>query len=403
MKNLILFEGDARENLLPLTFTRPAAELRVGILTIREKWEHWLAAKASFITEEYLTQKYPIHIEDDNYVVNGSVLPEATLVAQILALENNEALLHNDELIAARLSRKQFDQLMVAQDMNDINGIVLENAVFKQIVNTWDIFKYNGAEIESDFELLTAGKVSQPISDTNTVFARERIFIEEGAIVECAILNAKNGSIYIGKNADVMEGAIIRGPFALCESAQVKMGAKIYGDTTVGPYCKVGGEIANSVLMGYSNKGHDGYLGNSVLGEWCNLGADTNTSNLKNDYSDVKLWNYTKERFVPTGLQFCGLIMGDHSKCGINTMFNTGTVVGIFANIFGEGYPRNFVPSFSWGGNGGFITYRLDKAYSTAERVLDRRKMTLSEADRAIMEYLYVHTAKYRTWEKSTI
>ena len=403
MKNLILFEGDARENLLPLTFTRPAAELRVGILTIREKWEHWLSAKASFITEEYLTQKYPIHIEEDNYVVNGSVLPEATLVAQILALENNEALLHNDELIAARLSRKQFDQLMVAQDMNDIKGIVLENAVFKQIVNTWDIFKYNGAEIESDFELLTAGKISQPISDTNTVFASERIFLEEGVVVECSILNAKNGSIYIGKNAEVMEGAIIRGPFALCESAQVKMGAKIYGDTTVGPHCKVGGEIANSVLLGYSNKGHDGYLGNSVLGEWCNLGADTNTSNLKNDYSDVKLWNYTKERFVPTGLQFCGLIMGDHSKCGINTMFNTGTVVGIFANIFGEGYPRNFIPSFSWGGNSGFITYRLDKAFSTAERVLDRRKMTLSEADRAIIEYLYLHTAKYRTWEKSTI
>jgi UDP-N-acetylglucosamine diphosphorylase/glucosamine-1-phosphate N-acetyltransferase len=402
MKNLILFDGDARNHLLPLTYTRPVADLRVGILTIREKWERTLGAKASYITEAYLSAKFPIEIEDDNYLVNGAVLPNAPLSHQVANLANNQALLFEGELIAARLSRKHIDKLIEDQDLNTMQGIDLINASFSQIKHPWDIFQLNDQELRLDFELLTRGRTSQSISNSNQVINPQHVFLEEGAIVECSILNASKGPIYVGKNAEIMEGCIVRGALALCEGATLKMGAKIYGATTVGPSSKVGGEVNNAVIMGYSNKGHDGFLGNSVLGEWCNLGADTNTSNLKNDYSDVKLWSYVKERFVPTGLQFCGLIMGDHSKCGINTMFNTGTVVGVYANIFGEGYPRNFIPSFSWGGNSGFITYKMDKALQTAERVLDRRKIKLSEADKAIVQYLYEYTATYRTWEKSS-
>jgi UDP-N-acetylglucosamine diphosphorylase/glucosamine-1-phosphate N-acetyltransferase len=402
MKNLILFDGDARNHLLPLTYTRPVADLRVGILSIREKWELALGAKASYITEAYLSNKFSIQIEDDNYLVNGAVLPNVPLAHQINNLANNQALLFEGELIAARLSRKHIDKLIENQDMNTMQGIDLINATFSQIKHPWNIFELNDQELRLDFELLTRGRKSQAISSTNQVINPEHIFLEEGAIVECSILNASKGPIYVGKNAEIMEGCIVRGALALCESATLKMGAKIYGATTIGPHSKVGGEVNNAVIMGYSNKGHDGFLGNSVLGEWCNLGADTNTSNLKNDYSDVKLWSYVKARFVPTGLQFCGLIMGDHSKCGINTMFNTGTVVGVYANIFGEGYPRNFIPSFSWGGNSGFITYKMDKAIQTADRVLDRRKIKLSEEDKAIVQYLYEHTATYRTWEKSS-
>jgi UDP-N-acetylglucosamine diphosphorylase/glucosamine-1-phosphate N-acetyltransferase len=286
--------------------------------------------------------------------------------------------------------------------MNTIQGIELINASFSQIKNTWDLFTLNEQELRIDFDLITHGRTSQPISSSNQVMGAHNIFLEEGASVECSILNATKAPIYIGKNAEIMEGCMIRDGLALCESATLKMGAKIYGATTIGPHSKAGGEINNSILIGHSNKGHDGFLGNSVLGEWCNIGADTNTSNLKNDYSNVKLWNYVTARFAPTGLQFCGLIMGDHSKCGINTMFNTGTVVGVYANVFGEGYPRNFIPSFSWGGNSGLITYKIDKALNTAERVLDRRGLTFNEDDKKIVEYLYEHTATYRTWEKSS-
>lgn len=402
MKNLILFDGDARNHLLPLTFTRPVAELRVGILTIREKWTLVLDAKASYITEEYLSNKFPVQIEDDNLLVNGAVLPNAPLVHQISNLKPNQALLFEGELIAVRFSRAQIDKFVEEQDMNTIQGIELINASFSQIKNTWDLFTLNKQELLSDFELLTRGRVSQPISSTNQVMGAHNIFLEEGAKVECSILNATNAPIYVGKNAEIMEGCMIRDGLALCEGAALKMGTKIYGATTIGPHSKVGGEINNSILIGYSNKGHDGFLGNSVLGEWCNIGADTNTSNLKNDYSNVKLWNYVSARFAPTGLQFCGLIMGDHSKCGINTMFNTGTVVGVYANVFGEGYPRNFIPSFSWGGSSSLITYKMDKALSTMERVLERRGLVLAEDDKKIVEYLYEHTALYRTWEKSS-
>nr|MCU0351404.1 glucose-1-phosphate thymidylyltransferase [Flavobacterium sp.] len=265
-----------------------------------------------------------------------------------------------------------------------------------RIEHTWDIFSKNDTAIREDFELLTEGRTSQPIPKSVNVISPENIFIEKGAKLEFVTLNASTGPIYIGKNAEIMEGSVIRGPFALCEEAQVKLATKVYGATTVGPHCRIGGEVNNSVLFGYSNKGHDGFLGNAVLGEWCNIGADSNNSNLKNNYEEVRLWSYETEGFARTGLQFCGLMMGDHSKCGINTMFNTGTVVGVSANIFGSGFPRNFVPSFSWGGASGFTTYLTKKAFEVAKVVMSRRNVEFTEQDAKILEHVFEETKKYR-------
>jgi UDP-N-acetylglucosamine diphosphorylase/glucosamine-1-phosphate N-acetyltransferase len=399
MRNLILFDSNVREQLLPLTLTRPVCDIRVGIMTITQKWEKWLEGKASFITQSYLSEKFPIQIEDDNYVINGSIMPTKELVDQILELEYSEALVQEGELIATRLNKQQFADLMEDNEIDELEGIELNIELFA-INHLWDIFTKNGDAIKSDFEIITKGRKSQPISATNRINNEAQIFLEEGAEVEHAILNANTGPIYIGKNAHVLEGAMIRGGFALCEGAEVKMGAKIYGPTTVGVYSKVGGEITNSVVFGYSNKGHDGYMGNSILGEWCNLGADTNTSNLKNNYDQVKLWNYPKKGFVKTGQQFIGLIMGDHSKCGINTMFNTGTVVGVSANIYGAGYPRNFIPSFAWGGPGGFITYTLPKVFETNQRVMSRRGILFDDIEKKIIDHIFHMNAEYRVWEK---
>lgn len=403
MKNVILFDSDTRENLLPLTFTRPVADLRIGILSISEKWEKWLDAKVSYITQDYLTKKYPINISEDNFVINGAALPSEWLCRLVEQLEFNEALLQDGELIAARLNEEQFDHLIHDEEIEELQGFDVEETPFIKITNLWELFTRNGQAIAEDYDLLTKERESQPISPTNRVLGVENIFIEQGAVVECAILNAQEGPIYIGKNARVMEGAIIRGPFALCDHATVKMGAKIYGATTVGPHSKVGGEVSNSILTSYSNKGHDGYLGNSILGSWCNIGADTNVSNLKNNYAEVKLWNYEAERFLPTGQQFCGIIMGDHSKCGINTMFNTGTVVGVSANIFGAGFPRNFIPSFSWGGANGYSTYTVPKAFETAERVMKRRDIDLEELDKAILQHIFQQSSAHRRWDKTSV
>lgn len=402
MKNLILFDSeDVRDHLLPLTFTRPMAELRIGILTIREKWEAWLDGKASYITQPYLNQKYPMNVAADNFVINASVMPNEALVTRILNLGDNEAILQEGELIAARLNERQFDNLIAEADIDELVGREMTDIQFNSINHLWDIFLLNAAELKSDFALLTNGRTSLPFSTTNQVIGDpSQIFLEEGASIEAAILNTKSGPIYLAKNAQIMEGCLVRGGLALGEGATLKMGTKIYGATTIGQHSKVGGEVTNSVILGFSNKGHEGYLGNSVLGEWCNLGADTNTSNLKNNYEEVKLWNYTTERFVKTGQQFCGLVMGDHSKCSINTMFNTGTVVGVSANVFGSGFPRNFVPSFTWGGSDGLETYQTIKAFQTAERVVARRNIQLTEDDRDILKAVFEHDAKFRTWEK---
>lgn len=392
--NYILFDDYSWDNLLPLTYTRPTADIRMGILTIKEKWEKNLNQSCSYLTRDYLKDKFQSKTEKENILINGSVLPDKQLLSAIQSLQPGQTLVKENDIIAAHLDEESIEEFINKQ-LRDIDIDEYKDAIIK-INHPWQIFQLNGVCIENDFKLLTENRESAPLSETNQVIAPENIFLEPGAIVEYATLNASKGPIYIGSNSEIMEGSVIRGPFAMCEHAVLKMLAKIYGPTTLGPYTKVGGEVNNSVFLGYANKAHDGFLGNSVIGEWCNLGADTNNSNLKNNYAEVKLWNYPEERFIKTGLQFCGLIMGDHSKCGINTMFNTGTVVGVSANVYGEGFPRNFIPSFSWGGTKGLQTYRLSKALEVAETVMKRRDKILDEKEKAVLTEIFNRTEKYR-------
>ena len=388
--NYILFDGSARNQLLPFTYTRTVADIRVGILTIREKWEKMLGFTTSTVTEDYLIDKFPMIEMEQNIFINASILPTENLVNLIQNLSENKALFIDDEPLA--FFAKEDQEI----DFETFDVILYTNDDILRIENTWDIFKLNGEAIKRDFKLLTSDRESQPIPEMTIAFNKDQIFIEEGAVLPLCSLNANDGPIYIGKDSEIMEGSMIRGPFALCENATIKMGAKIYGATTIGPHSKIGGEVNNCVIFGYSNKGHDGFLGNSVLGEWCNIGADTNNSNLKNNYAEVRLWDYETEGFAKTGLQFCGLMMGDHSKCGINTMFNTGTLVGVSANIFGSGFPRNFIPSFSWGGSAGMITYKTDKAFEVAKVVMSRRDIAFTEVDVQILEHVFEETSKWR-------
>ena len=389
--NVILFDNEHRTDMLPLTFTRPQADIRVGILTVRQKWEKWLNCTTSSITQAYLTQKFPAITTDCNLLIAGSVCPTAELVQAVKELKIGQSLVKGDYIIAHCVENISFTTLENCEEK------VVFDGEFTTIDFVWDIFSKNEKELYADFELLTQGRQSQPLSSTNTVLAPENVFVEEGAVVECAIINAKNAKVYIGKDAEIMEGAILRGSVAICEHSQVKMGARIYGATTIGPYSKVGGELNNVVIFGYSNKAHDGFFGNSVLGEWCNLGADTNTSNLKNNYDIVRLWNYKTKSFIRTGLQFCGLIMGDHSKSGINVMFNTGTVVGVSANVFGAGYQRNFFPSFHWGGGTTPIQdFKLDAAIDVAKRVYERRNLEFTDNDVQILYSIHNLTEEFR-------
>lgn len=387
--NYILFDGTVRDSLLPFTFTRPVADIRVGILTIREKWEQYLNTTTTTVTEDYLSEKYPMVELPENILINASFLPNKELVRKIEALQKNEAIFKDDEVIAFYALEGQEVDFASCKTI-DFLGDVL------RIKNTWDIFSKNGEALQADFDFLTEDRKSAPISNTNSLINPDNIFLEEGASVEYSILNASEGPIYLGKDSEVWEGSLIRGAFALCNNAVVKMGGKIYGATTVGPFGKVCGEISNSVIFGYSSKGHEGYLGNAVLGEWCNIGADSNNSNLKNNYAKVRLWNYASEKFEQTGLQFCGLMMGDHSKTAINTMFNTGTVIGVNANIYVPGFPRNFIPSFSWGGASGFSTYQPKKAYEAAKVMMARRGVVFDEKEANILNHVFEYTKKWR-------
>ncbi len=381
------------KQMLPMSYTRPVADVRVGILKVHEKWsKHLASTDIHFRSQDYLNTLFQ-KPKEKSLTILGNVLPTESLVSSVSSLRESEALICDGKLIAGYFSSTESFEVgdRVEVSVSEIN----------QVSHPWDIFKLNGAEIERDFKLLTDGRKSKPINDKHTKTYGEGIFLEEGAKVKAAILNAENGPIYIGKDAEVQEGALIRGPFALCDHSVVNMGAKIKGDSTVGPHSKVGGEVSNSVIFGYSNKGHEGFLGNSVIGEWCNLGADTNNSNLKNNYANVKMWDFATGRFKDTGLQFCGLIMGDHSKCGINTMFNTGTTVGVSANIFGDGFPRTIIPSYAWGGSSGFTTYQTRKAFETAELVMKRRNKQLTEADKAMLSHIFEITAENRVWDKT--
>lgn len=392
--NYILFDDKTWDNLLPLTFTRPVCEVRTGILTIKEKWEKSLNVKMSYLSKDYLKVKYKLHVDNDNILINGSLIPNDNILKQLKDLKPNEVLIKENKTLAIRLDKKG-----VASFNDQITEKYIQKKYTEKLVEInwpWDIFKFNEEHLKLDFSLITKDRDSSLLSKTNNVIGAENIFVEEGAKIEFATLNASTGPIYIGKDAEIMENSTIRGPFSLGEHSVVKMAAKIYGPTTIGPHSKVGGEISNSVIFGYSNKAHDGFLGNSVIGEWCNIGADSNNSNLKNNYTEVRLWNYESERFIKTGLQFCGLIMGDHSKCAINTMFNTGTVVGVFVNIFGEGFPRNFIPSFSWGGAHGFTVYGINKAFEVAELVMARRSIKLNQEDKDILSKIFEKTSKYR-------
>lgn len=384
---LILADPAHRSHLLPLAFTRPVAEFRVGILTLREKWERRLGLQGSWLTEPYLQGKYPMQTAGDVLVVNGAACCNASLAHEALQLHKGHVLMSASGWLAYRAAQ-------VEQHPESLHAVPYDQPV-NMIQRLWDIFLMNGAEMEADFELVTHGRTSAPVSNTNTVLG-SRIFLEPGAQVEGCILNAKSGPIYLGSDTEVMEGSVIRGGFALLNHSQVKLGAKVYGPTTVGPHSRIGGEVNNAVIFGYSNKGHDGFLGNAVLGEWVNIGADSNNSNLKNNYDEVKLWSYPRGGFERTGQQFCGLIMADHSKCGINTMFNTGTVVGVSCNVFGAGFPRNFIPDFTWGGSGGLTIYQPAKAFETAQRVMERRGLHLTADDQAILQHVFDQTEALR-------
>jgi UDP-N-acetylglucosamine diphosphorylase/glucosamine-1-phosphate N-acetyltransferase len=392
--NIILFDDFRRIDLLPLTYTRPVCEIRIGILTIREKWEKSLGQKISYLSEPYLSKKFPIRTENDNLLINGGLLPDKVLVEKILNLNSGTSIIKHGVLLAARTSRDSFNTIK-SEDYIKNDSIEYENNIFL-LEQNWQVFTWNGREIQSDYNILTNGRKTFVLSPTNNLINPENIFVEEGVKAEYTTINASSGPVYLSKNSEIMEGSTIRGPFALGEESVVKMQAKIYGPTTIGPFCKVGGEINNSVFMSHSNKAHDGFLGNSVIGEWCNLGADTNNSNLKNNYAEVRLWSFRHEKFISTGLQFCGLIMGDHSKCGINTMFNTGTIIGVNANIFGSGFPRNFIPSFSWGGAHGMSVYSIPKAFEVAEKVMLRRGIIFDDIEKEILKEVFTQSEKYR-------
>ena len=381
---LVFSDAQYWEDFLPLTFTRPVAEMRMGILTFSERWKKLLDIDEVFyITENYLQDKFKKPEPKQSLFIVPNFFPSNEVLRQIKELQPGEALVYENEVLVANINMDNFS-------LNQINKMTDIHEKLFFIEKPTDIFSYNDKAIDFDFKLLTEGRISQELSSTNGFIGeKENLFIEEGATIEFSTLNCKTGKIYIGKNAEIMEGSNIRGSLALCEESKINLGTKLYGGTTIGPHSKVGGEVNNIVIFGYSNKGHDGFVGNSVIGEWCNLGADTNSSNLKNNYASVKLWNYRKKRFLDTGLQFCGLIMGDHSKTAINTQLNTGTVVGVAANIFKSGFPPNLVDSFSWGGMKGDEKFKLEKSYEVAEKAMERRKIAISEMDKDILKYIY--------------
>jgi UDP-N-acetylglucosamine diphosphorylase/glucosamine-1-phosphate N-acetyltransferase len=374
--NIILHDNGLHLRFAPLTLTRPVGDLRMGILTNSERWAKWIPeATISFQTEAYLTKKFPQVDAQDTVQINAAVIPNEEVAAAVVCLGEDQQLMMGENWLARRGNASEKVQF-TGQEPIVIN-------------QRWDLYGLNDEVLVADFFLLTGGRQSQPLSETNTVIGNEAlIFLEEGAQVEASILNTTAGPIYIANDAEIMEGCLVRGPFSLGEHAVLKMGAKIYGATTIGPYCKVGGEVSNTLFQAYSNKGHDGFLGNSLVGEWCNFGADSNTSNLKNNYSTVRTYSYDQQAETETGQQFMGVTMGDHSKCGINTMFNTATVVGVSCNIYGGGFPAKFLPSFSWGGADELVPFKLEKAIEAANQMMGRRGLKLTEGDLAIFEEL---------------
>jgi UDP-N-acetylglucosamine diphosphorylase/glucosamine-1-phosphate N-acetyltransferase len=371
MQNILLVDHTERDHLLPLTYTRPVAEIRVGIFTIAEKWQKRFGVGVSYLTQDYLKKVFPSKIEDASHAINGSIIPTQDLVLEIESLSDGDSLYYNETWIASRTH--DFVQTPAAGKRVEAKSEI------HQIDRSWKIFQLNDWALREDFDWVKENCTASNEELVGVTVIGNDVFIEEGAVIRPSILNSETGPIFVAKGAEIMEGCLVRGGFALLAGAQLKMGAKVYGATTVGPHSRVGGEVNNSVIFAYSNKGHDGFIGNTVIGEWCNLGADTNTSNLKNNYSDVKIHNYALGRSESTGGQFCGLTMGDHAKSGINTMFNTGTVCGVFANVFGAGFPHRRIPDFGWGGADGLKRYRINDALDVAEKVMMRRGISLSD------------------------
>lgn len=397
---VVLFDTEqSYQNLLPLSYTRPVGAFRVGIVTIREKWEHFLPGEYSFYPKKYLRDKFPLLCGEDEEAlfIAGDKLPDKAMALEASQLRPGDALRDSGGVWAYRGRLRDFESLSPDAGRESANDS-------RRISYVFDIFRMNASEIVSDYTWLTrdrTGIAPDPsdviIGDARPANGISALFIEPGAVVEGAVLNLKDGPIYIGAGAHVMEGACLRGPLAVCDDAKIRMGAKIYGGSTFGPYCKVGGEIDNTVMFGFSNKAHDGYLGNAVIGEWCNIGAGTNSSNLKNDYSKIRIWNYASQRFMRTDLQFCGLIMGDHSKAGINCMFNTATVVGVGVNFHGAGFPRQFIPSFQNGSpEAGFSDISIDTFMQVASRVMGRRGLELTDTDRRIFEHIHQSASRFK-------
>lgn len=387
LMNIILFEDlDFRNHLKPLTLTRPIAMLRVGILTIKEKWENRLGMPVSLDTEKYLQGKYPVVVKEENTYINSSFLPTPALIDLIRNLKPGQVIASGLEIVAyISDSRKSAQELGKAVDIFE-----LEPEDTFSVKHLPDLFLHNGSEIEADFKQITAGRTSKNVEDSFTkVYNKEKVFIEEGVNIKSAIINAEEGPVYIGKNAVIQEGAILIGPVSIGPEAKVAYGAKIRQNTTLGPVCRVGGEVGNTIFHAFTNKAHDGFLGNSYIGEWCNLGANTNASNLKNDYSEVKLYDYHTDGMTPTGETFCGTFMGDYSKAGISTMFNTGSVVGVSCNVFGGGFQSKLIRSFTWGGAAeGYEPYRFEKAIEVINATMSRRKTELSEEDLLILSHI---------------
>ncbi|WP_185870429.1 putative sugar nucleotidyl transferase [Blattabacterium cuenoti] len=395
--DFILYDGIEWKNLFPITFTRPVSEIRLGILTIRERWEKYMGGKAVVLTQPYLSKKYSFEIEKKNVfkdilLINSSFLPNEELIQILLKLKENEVIVFNKKIVAVRKSYFSFSDPFCLKNEKKYKKIYqLKQNQIVYIQYPWDIFINNEIVLKQDFSFLTKGKDSFPLLGKNHILLKKRIFLEEKIVADNIVLNAKLGPIYLEKGVQIMEGSMIRGPVAICKKATLNMGTKVYGATTIGPFCKIGGEIKNSVIFSYSNKAHDGFLGNTILGEWCNLGAGTNISNLRNDYSKVTVWNYKKNNFYPIEVQFFGMIMGDHSKSAINTQFNTATMVGVNANVFGYGFPPRYIPSFSLGGIQDKKVIPFKKVCETAEIMMKRRNVHFSFLDKEILEYLYHH------------
>ena len=397
--NTILFDGPEWSQLLPLTYTRPIAAVRCGVLTITEKWNTILKTPISYASRDYLSNKFESVLANENLFINGSILPDTEFTQKLESLKLDEVLIKEGSVLAFKCNKQVADELIqiIKKGKLEISNFskIEYSATLSTITHSWDIFQKTGNEIKKDIELLGIKANSKEIKNENTIFGDE-FYIEAGAKIRGAILNSEEGPIYIGKNAEVMEGSVIRGPFSLGDDSTVKMASKIYGPTSIGPHCKVGGEVTNIVMFAYSNKGHDGFIGNSVIGEWCNFGADTNSSNLKNNYSPVRIWSYNSDKMENTGLQFCGLIAGDHCKTGISTMLNTSTVLGVCANVFGSGFPPKFIPSFSWGGANKMVTFKLDKSFEVAGNMMKRRGLSLTNEDKKIFQHVFLSDALYR-------